>query len=76
MSEAVKRQVLEHGKRYRKKPIVILAWKNDVCPMDISTLEGTMTAELGDYIIVGIAGEVYPCKPDIFEQSYEEVSNG
>lgn len=37
----------------------------------ITTLEGTMTASLGDYIIRGIQGEVYPCKPDIFEASYE-----
>lgn len=37
----------------------------------ISTLEGEMTASPGDYIIKGIKGEVYPCKPDIFEQTYE-----
>lgn len=39
----------------------------------IHTLEGIMTADLGDYIIKGIKGEFYPCKPDIFEASYEEV---
>ena len=39
----------------------------------IDTLEGTMTAQLGDYIIRGINGEFYPCKPDIFEKTYEEV---
>lgn len=39
----------------------------------IGTLEGTMTAQLGDYIIRGINGEFYPCKPDIFEKTYEEV---
>lgn len=32
-----------------------------------------MTAQLGDYIIRGINGEFYPCKPDIFEKTYEEV---
>lgn len=37
----------------------------------IKTLEGTMRAENGDYIIRGIKGEVYPCKPDIFEATYE-----
>lgn len=37
----------------------------------IPTLEGTMEARKGDYIIKGIKGEVYPCKPDIFEASYE-----
>lgn len=39
----------------------------------IPTLEGVMEASLGDYIIKGIAGEFYPCKPDIFEMTYEEV---
>ena len=39
----------------------------------IHTLEGIMTADLGDYIIKGIKGEFYPCKPDIFKASYEEV---
>ena len=38
----------------------------------IPTLEGNMTAHYGDYIIKGIKGELYPCKPDIFEQTYEE----
>lgn len=37
----------------------------------IKTLEGTMKADYGDYIIKGINGEVYPCKPDIFEKTYE-----
>ena len=37
----------------------------------ISTLEGTMIASRGDYIIKGVQGEIYPCKPDIFEQTYE-----
>lgn len=39
----------------------------------IRTLEGWMTAALGDYVIKGIAGEFYPCKPDIFEATYEDV---
>lgn len=41
--------------------------------MIIKTLEGTMRAEAGDYIIRGIKGEIYPCKPDIFEATYEPV---
>lgn len=93
--------------KYRKKPVVIDAWKFEpgfmfydmpdwidqgwlaetieTVPMTdgtfrqrrgveillIPTLEGTMTAQLGDYIIRGIQGEVYPCKPDIFEECYE-----
>nr|DAI08909.1 MAG TPA: PGDYG protein [Caudoviricetes sp.] len=39
----------------------------------ISTLEGYMKASFGDYIIKGIKGEFYPCKPDIFIATYEEV---
>jgi hypothetical protein len=39
----------------------------------IKTLEGTMRAEKGDWIIRGIQGELYPCKPDVFEATYEAV---
>ena len=41
----------------------------------IQTLEGDMTAELGDWIIKGIKGEFYPCKPDIFSATYEKVED-
>lgn len=41
--------------------------------LTIRTLEGNMTASSGDYIIKGIQGEFYPCKPDIFEQTYDKV---
>ena len=43
-------------------------------PLFIETLEGTMEATYGDYIIQGVAGEFYPCKPDIFQQSYEAAT--
>lgn len=39
----------------------------------IDTLEGTMRVDYGDYIIKGVKGEFYPCKPDIFIKIYEEV---
>lgn len=39
----------------------------------IKTLEGDMKASFGDFIIKGVNGEFYPCKPDIFEKTYEEV---
>lgn len=39
----------------------------------IPTLEGQMRADPGDWVIRGIKGEFYPCKPDIFEATYEEV---
>ena len=41
--------------------------------LKIETLEGVMEARVGDYIIKGIKGEFYPCKPDIFKQTYEEI---
>lgn len=39
----------------------------------VSTLEGSMTGKVGDWLIRGIKGELYPCKPDIFEATYEVV---
>lgn len=39
----------------------------------IKTLEGEHLANIGDYIIRGVCGEFYPCKPDIFRKTYEEV---
>lgn len=39
----------------------------------IETLEGLMKATQGDYIIRGLRGEFYPCKPDVFEKKYEEI---
>jgi hypothetical protein len=43
--------------------------------LKIFTLEGPLLATVGDYIIRGIQGETYPCKPDIFEQTYELVED-
>lgn len=60
--------------KYRKKPVVIEAERTDV-PVTIETLEGVMLAEPGDWIITGVAGERYPCKPHIFEQTYEPVED-
>ncbi len=42
--------------------------------MKIDTLEGVMTANIGDWIIKGIKGEIYPCKPDIFEETYIKIN--
>lgn len=41
----------------------------------IATLEGVMTASPGDWVIKGVKGEFYPCKPDIFEATYEPVTD-
>ena len=49
------------------------AFNRDKKIIEIYTLEGTHKAIIGDYIIKGIAGEFYPCKPDIFEKTYEAV---
>jgi len=43
--------------------------------IDISTLEGTMQCSPNDWIIQGVQGEFYPCKPDIFAATYEEVDH-
>lgn len=75
--------------QYRKKPVVIEAWQNVAgapqaphwlqghgeygAPLIISTLEGMMRADPGDWIIRGVKGELYPCKPDIFAATYEAV---
>jgi hypothetical protein len=86
--------------KFRKKPVVIEAWKwqpddkgkNElgwpiewgskphkwlVSAIDLTlfipTLEGEMKATNGDWIIKGIKGEFYPCKPDIFEATYEKA---
>lgn len=40
----------------------------------IKTLEGIHVVTIGDFIIQGVKGELYPCKPDIFEQTYEPVT--
>lgn len=58
--------------KYQKKPVVIEAYKTDI-PLIIHTLEGDMKADIGDYVITGLRGEKYPCKPDIFEKTYERV---
>jgi hypothetical protein len=58
--------------KYRKKPVVIEAFQTKERQI-IHTLEGDMVADPGDWIITGVKGEVYPCKPDIFEATYEKV---
>jgi len=88
--------------KYRKKPVVIDAfkWTGDIDQvfeptwmvealdsgvvwflnagtsrvlLMIKTLEGTHRAERGDWIIQGVKGEIYPCKPDIFELTYAPI---
>lgn len=48
-------------------------YRSGVPRIYIKTLEGDLHASVGDYIIKGVNGEFYPCKPDIFKQTYEEI---
>jgi hypothetical protein len=70
--------------KYRKKPVVIDAWPwpkipegapvvvcEDTDEQVVKTLEGVMERAHGDWLIRGVKGEYYPCKPDIFEATYE-----
>ncbi|MFR8990648.1 MAG: hypothetical protein ACLVH9_05715 [Fusobacterium sp.] len=58
--------------KFRKKPVVVEAYKTSK-ELIIKTLEGDMKASVGDWIITGVNGEQYPCKPDIFKKTYEPV---
>lgn len=76
--EAIELQSLEVLHLIKIQQFVGLANNNVLAVSDgvlINTLEGTMKASIGDWIIKGIQGEFYPCKPDIFEKTYEKVEN-
>ena len=60
--------------KVRKRPVIVEACKTDV-EFFIDTLEGKMEADPGDWIITGVEGEQYPCKPDIFQKTYEILQN-
>ena len=72
--------------KFRKKPVVVEAEQftrnhlpkgctgnEELLCCFINTPEGVMRADLGDWIITGVKGEKYPCKPDIFKMTYEKV---
>ena len=59
--------------KFQKKRVIVDAYQTDK-DMYIETLEGVMHASPGDWIITGVNGEKYPCKPDIFVKTYEPVS--
>lgn len=63
------------GDLYRKKPVAVTVDGPIGCVQYIRTLEGVMRADPGDYIITGVAGEMYPCKPDIFHATYERIGD-
>jgi hypothetical protein len=58
--------------KYRKLPVVIEATRLTES-VEIHTLEGVMVGNPGDWLITGVNGEQYPCKPDIFALTYEPV---
>lgn len=60
----------ENGELFYKMPLSPL---HPPCDLYVKTLEGDMHISVGDYIIKGINGELYPCKLDIFEKTYEAV---
>ena len=60
--------------KFKKRPVVVDAYQT--CEEKrISTLEGEMIACPGDWIITGVKGEQYPCKPDIFIKTYEKIEH-
>lgn len=62
-NEAVANDIVEYES--------IATYFGTIFTLTIKTLEGNMTAHYGDYVIKGIHGELYPCKPKIFEETYE-----
>lgn len=61
--------------KVRKKPVIVDAYQTDQ-EMYIDTLEGKMRAAPGDWIITGVDGEQYPCKPEIFKKTYDILEEG
>lgn len=61
--------------KFRKKPVAITAVRL-AHPIEIPTLEGVMTGDVGDWLITGVKGEQYPCKPDIFAATYTHPGGG
>lgn len=57
----------------RKKQIEVTAYQTNSVQY-IDTLEGTMKANIGDWIVTGVNGEQYPVKPDVFQKTYEIIS--
>lgn len=60
------------SKEFIKKPVKVKAYQTDKVKF-IETLEGTMRADIGDWIVTGVNGEQYPVKPDIFKKTYQAL---
>lgn len=61
-------------KKVKRKPIIMRAYQTSVTKQ-ITTLEGVMQADEGDWIVEGIVGELWPVKPDIFAKTYEIIGD-
>ena len=79
MAKFRKRPVVIEARQYTREGIAaeaVAEWSGGTQYNDglhIQTPEGEMLASYGDWVICGVKGEFYPCKPDIFESIYEEV---
>lgn len=62
----------ELSKKFVKRQIVVEAYQTTI-PIEIETLEGTMRANKGDWIVTGVNGEKYPVRKDIFEKTYVAI---
>jgi len=60
------------GKRYRRRPVILLAMEFDH-PFGVETPEGFMRGQAGDYLVRGLADEIYPVSAEVFHELYEEV---
>lgn len=72
MIDLTRAKLPQNMRRFVKKPIIIQAMQV-LDPFVVDTLEGRHTGQPGDYLVVGIKGERYPVRKDIFEESYEEI---
>jgi len=70
----VKEAVQFNGENFKEcKDFIGDNFDNTLNYPNIKTLEGVMRVDVGDWIIKGLSGEFYPCKPDVFEKTYEKV---
>lgn len=64
---------LRNPYKVRKKPLSIEAYKITWDDFEVETLEGTMKGRINDWLLIGINGEAYVCKKEIFDKSYDIV---
>lgn len=72
--DSIEKMPIEFQQAIKNSPAMMGVSKFGNPFFHIKTLEGKMDITEGDWIIKGVAGEFYPCKPEIFEKSYEEAS--